>query len=744
MTDQLAGTAIVHGERSRRDVLRETLGILRKQIWYSLLFFALVVSGVALWTFRQTPKYEASATLIIDTQPPRVFANLHEVVELGTGSFWSNKEYYETQYKVIASRSIAERVVERLELDTDPVFLGRPVQAPADGKAAEPGPDAVDLVRTGLQVEPLPDTRVVRLKYRHSVAEMAQKVVNTVARVYQEANLDYRNVATVDANRELGTQLREAKGKLEDSEDRLARFKQENGIIISNIDTQLNIIADKLQTTSAALNATESEREKLEARLGRIRSMNLEKDWGSLDEVLASPLLARLKESYLKLNQEKIQLSVDFLEKHPRMKTVDDQLTLVRKSIDDEVHLIISSLERNLAALQDTEAATRARLRKVEDEARRLEGLRNTFERLKREAQENGSLYEMVVARLRETSLTGQVDSNNIRILDLALLPTTPVAPRTRLNLAMALLFGLLGGIGFALLMEYLDRSIRSREEVEAFGIPFLGIAPEVKEKGKAGEKEEGKKGKGKDKDKVVAPDLYILKHPRSSAAESVRLVRTNLLFANPGGEVSRLVVSSASPREGKTHTALNIAISMAQSGKRTLLIDSDMRRPRLHKVFGVENIAGLSNLIVGKARADEVVLETGVDNLSFLPCGPLPPNPAELLQTEQLKALLRELGSTYERLILDSPPIMAVADPLILSQLTDGVILVIRSNVSTRDVVFRSVQALRDVNARILGAVLNGVDLTKPYYGKYYHYYRRGYGSGYHSDDTAEDRGIA
>ncbi|MBM4319010.1 MAG: CpsD/CapB family tyrosine-protein kinase, partial [Deltaproteobacteria bacterium] len=253
---------------------------------------------------------------------------------------------------------------------------------------------------------------------------------------------------------------------------------------------------------------------------------------------------------------------------------------------------------------------------------------------------------------------------------------------------------------------------------------PFLGIAPEVKSAGREA------------KEVISLPDLYIIKHPRSSAAECVRLVRTNLLFANPGGEVSRLVISSASPREGKTHTALNIAISMAQSGKKTLLVDSDMRRPRLHKVFGQDNSTGLSTLTVGKAEPDEAICPTEVENLFFLPCGPLPPNPAELLQTEQLKKMLQALGERFERMIFDSPPIMAVADPLILSQLTDGVILVVRSGVSTRDVVFRSVQALRDVNAHVLGAVLNGVDLTKPYYGRYYHYYRRSYTSGYHSND--------
>ena len=232
---------------------------------------------------------------------------------------------------------------------------------------------------------------------------------------------------------------------------------------------------------------------------------------------------------------------------------------------------------------------------------------------------------------------------------------------------------------------------------------------------------------------------------PRSSAAECARVVRTNLLFTGTGRDLRRIVVTSASPREGKTAVALNLAFTMAASDKKTLLIDSDLRKPRLHRVFGVKNVEGLSNLIVGTGVPEEVVLETDVPNLHFLPCGSIPPNPAELLQTDGFRRLLDHLSEHYHRLILDSPPVMAVADPMIMCTHMDGAVLVIRSGQSISDMVLRSIEALQNVQGRVLGAVLNSVDISKPAYGKYYYYYyRQGYSSSYHSDEEKGSEKVA
>ncbi len=732
MSDSEATSAHLR-QRSGKDLLLESLGILRKQIWYALLVFVLTVSAVAFWNFRQTPLYEARATLIIDAQPPRVLSDVREVVELGTGTFWSSREYYETQYKVIASRSIAEAVVRRGGLADKRDFVGEMKPGP-DGE--EPGwqdrfDKAVALVRGGLQVEPVPDSRVVRLVYRHPVAAMAKEAAELVATVYEDSNLAFRSKATEKATDSLQLQVGELRRELREAEDALATFKRDKGILVANVEAQQAILGDQIQELSRTISQAESERERLEARLVRVRTVDMDAEWGSLEEAQASHLLAQLKETYLRLKQERIKLAVDLLGKHPKVRTVEQQIRLVRKAMDDEVKLIVSHLERKLASLRDAETAHRVRLGALETRARSLDDLGLQFERLKRKVQAQRSLYDMVLVRLRETHLTGQFAANNVRVLDPPQLPLAPVTPRTRLNLALGLLLGLLGGVAFAFFMEYLDRTIRTREDVEALGLPFLGIGPAVRTA---------------DLGPDERVDLFVAEHPRSSAAECARIVRTNLMFAFPGGDLRRVAVSSASPKEGKTHTALNVAVTMALSGKRTLLVDSDLRRPRLHKALGQHNREGLSNFIVQAPPIEELIQATGVDNLEFLACGPIPPNPAELLESERFREVLDELSDRYDRVVLDSPPIMAVADPLIISRHTDGVIMVIRSGSTSREMAFRSVQALRDAKARVLGAVLNNVDVSKPAYSRYYYYYRHGYQGYYQSEGEPElgsgDRG--
>lgn len=728
MSDSATNTAHLQ-QRSGKDLILESLGILRKQMWYGLLVFVLTVSAVALWNFRQTPMYEASATLIIDTQPPRVLSEVREVVELGTGTFWSSREYYETQYKVIASRSVAEAVVRKAGLADNDSFVGELAPGP-DGEppdAKRRFERAVSVLRGGLRVEPIPDSRVVRIVFRHSVNTVAQEVAQAIATVYEASNLAFRSKATEKAADGLRLQVNELHRKLGEAEVALATFKHDNGILVANVEAQQGLLGDQLQELARTISLAGSERERLEARLVRVRAVDLKEDWGSLEEVLASQLLAQLKETYLRLHQERIKLGVDLLDRHPKVQTVEQQIRLVRAAMDKEVRLILSHLERKLGSLRDAEAAHQARLTRLETRARALDDLGLRYQRLKRNVEAQRSLYDMVLVRLRETDLTGQFASNNVRILDEPQLPLAPVTPRTRLNLALGLALGLLGGLGFAFLMEYLDRTIRTREDVEALSVPFLGIGPVV---------QSADQGPG------ARVDLFVAEHPRSSAAECARIVRTNLMFTYPSGELRRLVVSSASPKEGKTHTALNIAVTMALSGKRTLLVDSDMRRPRLHKALHQHNREGLSNFIVQATPLEELTQPTGVENLDFLACGPIPPNPAELLESERFRAVLDEFSERYDRVVLDSPPIMAVADPLIIGRCTDGVILVIRSGNTTREMAYRSVQALRDVKARILGVVLNNVDVSKPTYSRYYYYYRRGYQGYYHADSEAEGGG--
>jgi capsular exopolysaccharide synthesis family protein len=289
------------------------------------------------------------------------------------------------------------------------------------------------------------------------------------------------------------------------------------------------------------------------------------------------------------------------------------------------------------------------------------------------------------------------------------------VRPNVPRWILASILVGLVMGLGLALLLEFLDSSITTQDQIEErLGLPFLGFVPSIPE------------------EKNLGRDLYIHRDPKSLIAECTRSIRTNLLFMSPDKPFRRLLVTSSGPQEGKSTTAINLGIAIAQSGSKVLIIDTDMRRPRLHKAFGVPNDVGVSSLVVGEGKLDDAIKSTDVPGLYLLACGPIPPNPAELLHTRAFGDLLAKLGERFDRVILDSPPVGAVADAAVLATQCDGVVVVLKAGKTQRDMALRTVRSLRDVKAPIFGAVLNDVSLQKSRYGEYYYayayrYYRYG-----------------
>jgi capsular exopolysaccharide synthesis family protein len=301
---------------------------------------------------------------------------------------------------------------------------------------------------------------------------------------------------------------------------------------------------------------------------------------------------------------------------------------------------------------------------------------------------------------------------SNVRVLDRAEIKERPVRPNVLRNLIVAILVGLMGGIGLAFAVEYLDTSIISQEQIaEKLGLHFLGIVPSI----------------NKNKD-GTSQDLVVFRDPKSAVAECLRSVRTNLLFMSPEKPLKTILVTSSGPQEGKTTTAAALAEAMAGGRSRVLLLDADMRRPRIHRIFGVPNGAGLSSLILGEGTLEGTVRPTEVPDLYVLPCGPVPPNPAELLHTAAFGSILEEAARRFDRVIIDSPPVGVVADAVVISTRVDGTLMVLKAGRTSRDVARQAVRQLRDVKARIFGAVLNDLDLEDQKYGQYYYYYRYGY----------------
>jgi len=699
--------------------LRDYWNVILKRRWTVLAFFVVVVTLVTIFTLRQTKIYEAQASVVIEPYAPQVLGNVREVYNMGAGSYWSNKEYYETQYHVITSRTVAQKVVQQLRLEGNKEFLGIDKLPEAERKKYLEEPvDYADMVRSMIEVEPVKDSRTALIKARHRYPKWAQRLANASVNAYIDYNRQVRRKVTQDAAGWLASQATELKTRMEDAEFQLYQFKKDNRILSVSLEDRQNITSQRLQDLNQTLNRVQAERIALQAKRKQILDIKLNKlPLDSVDKVIGNRLIQQLKESYVKLKEEKTELSSKYLPEHPKYKVVENKLKLVRNNIDREIDNVLASLEAEYNAKQDSEESLRKELAKAKGEAQEINKKELAYNRLKRISDNYSTLYQHVLKRQKEATLAAHQETNNVYKLDSSIEPQVPVYPRVKLNILLAAVVGLLGGIGLAFFLEYLDNTVKNQEDVERYlKVPFLGIVPSIKLDPHV---EEG--------ESTSRRDNYLVSHPKSSVAECCRTVRTNILFMSPEKPTRRILVTSAGPQEGKSTVVINLGVTMAQSGSRVALIDTDMRRPRLHKSFGIKRGAGLTTTILGEAEPDEVIQQTDVPGLDVVPCGPIPPNPTELFHTERFSQIVQYLDDSYDRIIFDSPPVLMVADPLILSRMMDGTILVIKGGHTSRDMVQRGIRQLEDVKARILGTVINDLDLEHREYG-YYYYRQYGY----------------
>ncbi len=441
-------------------------------------------------------------------------------------------------------------------------------------------------------------------------------------------------------------------------------------------------------------------------------------------QIQASTSLTHMRETFLDLAEKKADLSGKYGPEHPRIKIIEAQMESLTKAYKHELDTTLKTFENSYQSLVQTEQSLLSMMEKEKTKAIELSKLGVEYRPYERTAEENAKVYELIAKRQKEIDLTGLLRSNNVRILERAVAPGGPVSPRPMQNLLLALACGLGLGIGLAFAIEILDNTLKTQIDVETFlGVPVLGLIPIIGQ-GKLDPK--GRDKDGKTEQNVRDRDLGIFREPRSMAAECCRSIRTNILFMSPDHPIRTMVITSPSPQEGKTTTAVNLAVAMAEAGGRVLLIDTDMRRPRLHRSFNVPNQVGVSTLILGNSRIEDAIKHTEIPNLDVLPCGPIPPNPSELLHTKRFAQVLEDCKTRYEHIILDSPPTSAVTDPAVLGNLADGVILIIKGASTTRDAAAHARRQLMSAKCRVLGVIVNEIDFSNPGYGYHYYYYRK------------------
>ncbi len=746
------------------------LRILWSHKWVILAVAVSVCAAVVFWTVRQPKIYQATCSIEYDPNPVTPLGHEVEDVANPIGSFWMSREFFSTQNSIISSRAVAERVVRDLGLHRDPAFFYRESFEPQppslfervkswvkttlglEEPANPRGPqlptveDAARALQNRLIVEPIEDTRIVAIRVQDRDPRRAAELANAVADAYVQKTRDDRMQSTVGALDWLGNQLDNLRGELDESELALHRFKEEHNVLSVSMEDRQNLVASEITHLNEALTQARTRRIELSARAARVRAAvdadNPEDSAAAFpDNETISSLLEQIRQKI----SEREGLATRYGPNHTRMQQIDSEVAGMRRQLREEMRGVARAAEADVREVRRVESGLRAALDQAHSSGLELNLREIEYQRLNRERENNAKLYGLVLERTTETDLTRMFTATHVRILDRALTTQAPIRPRLHVNAVGGLGAGLALGLAFALLLGRLDRRLKSVSDVEGLGMTVLGILPRITDgqesapvyarrakkpkrraQGQAGGMQPGNR------------DIFAHTHPMSAAAECCRTIRTNLTFMSADEPLRTMVVTSASPREGKTTVTTNLAISLAQSGKRVLMVDTDLRRPRIHRAFGVSGVRGITSVIAGDEALENVVAETDVPNLHILPCGPIPPNPSELLHSQKFHDLVEVALKQYDRIVFDSPPLGAVTDAAVLAPQLDAALIVVKVDSTTRDALGSALRQLRDVGANVVGGVLNDVDPRRKGYSSEYYYYRReGY---YYSEEERSD----
>jgi len=719
-----------HSESASSFRLDQLFSAFRKRLWMMLAIIVALPLGVGFVVSKRPKVFEATASLVIDSFVPQYLGSqFKDVVELES-NWWTAQETLQTELRVLRSYSQAVAVANALceprfgPNKSEPLLPKIVAQVRCDDPKSVEG--TAPILQSMVTVTVVRDSRVVTLSLRHHQADMAATVANVFADVYKTRNLERRLAQSQGAASWLGDQYGDLAMQLRDAENALVEFKKKNGVLAVAIEDQQNDISGRHRKIADELNGVHLKLIALRAQRDEYAKLKTDDPLTDLrpgaDE---NGVILKLKELYIDQYAKFVELRGKYLDKHPALVAQEARVHAIREDLKREAELAGKRAEAAYQSALKQERDLRVALDSATREGLQLEQKAIEYHRLKRNFDRLSKLSEQVGGRERETSLAGHLKTNNVRILDYALVPATAISPNIPASVLGSLAVAVILAFGLALLLEVLDSTVKTQNDVEAVaGLTFLGVIPTIDTNDKAPTSPPPpalaalvRKG---------SRDLYVLTHPKSAVAECCRAIRTSILFMTPDKPAKTLLVTSAGPQEGKTTTAINLAITLALSGMRVLLVDTDMRRPRLHKAFGVPATPdGVSKAIVGDANALELVRETGIPNLFLLPCGAIPPNPAELLHAERFHQVVNELAAQYDRVIFDSPPIGAVTDAAILSRLTMGTLLVARTGVTSKDALVRARRALGANEVNILGCIMNALDMSKP--GSYgYTYYTR------------------
>ena len=720
--------------------LRDLLRILHKHRLMIATVVTVMVAVVAVVTYRIQPVYEAAARIEINGETPDLTSLRELFLQMPT-----SEDYVQTQVRILQSDDLAMQTVRALHLYEDPQFAVRP---PGSNENA-PFTSSEELRLIGmfhshLNVATVRSSRLVEVKFEGTNPKEVADVANTLSDLFVENNFRKKYESAMQASDWMAEQMRELKVKMEQSHEALIKYERDNQIFA--LDQGQNVTVTKLGDLNRDLTEAEADRIAKESQFELVKTHRL----SELTAVVQNSMIQDLQKQRYAVSGQLTDARGALGPKHPRVLQLERQLQDLDTQIQNQEQVAASRIETDYQAALNKEQLLRKAFDQQKNEANTLNSKLVEYSLLRRDYETNQQLYEGLLQRLKEAGISSGLRSSNIHVVDRARPPISPVRPRKSLNLMLSVVVGLALGCALALFNEYMDNSVKIPEEVEQLvNLPVLGIIPAVSSVMSYAARRRPLAQAAVTNG--TTSELATVSQPQSVVSEAYRALRTSILLSTSRHAPQLILISSGQPREGKTTTALNLAITLAQRGDRVALVDTDLRRPRIHRSFQMANDRGLSTFLTTQAAPEDLARPVRqVPNLYVITSGPTPPNPAELLSSEPLETLFAELRRHFDFIVLDSPPAISVADSMILAAHADGVMLVVHGGVTTRETLKHTTKLMNSVNARVLGIVLNNVDVRSVdykyyysnYYGDYYRHLVEGHGYGYGHEETGDGRG--
>lgn len=650
-------------------------------LWRGRLFVVsaalvgMILGALAAWL--QVPEYQAAAMIQIEPPTPTFLTVTDALV--GGGGYWQNTDFYNTQFRILRSKSMGEQAVARLKLEERPPFKDNPERGA--------------LFMSYVAIAPIPESRLVLIQVSHTDPKEAALWADTLADVYIEESLTRRVDAARHAYEWLQERLAATQTSMREAQDRLLKTYQSQDLFVP--EGSVSAVSTSITKLNEDYIEAQSRRIALEAALKQVAEMRRRgQSLDTVPQVATDGLITDLNGQLATLGLEMTRLKEKFKEAHPEVQRVQAQMDQVRKAKDARAAQIVGGLQAEFAQLEKREGELRAAIEVQKGQAASQSRKVTELDAVKKESESAKSLYEVLLQKLNETDIAASIRTNNVTLVERASVPASPVRPNKRNIAGAGLALGLLLGVALVLARDYLDNTVKNPEEMERYlHLDLLAAVPHYDES-----------------------SSHLV-------TEAYQNLRTALLFARKAEAGQVVLITSTAPQEGKTTTLVNLAKLLAASSDKTIVVDFDLRRSQLHGRLGLTREPGLTSFFTKQERLEALIRPTRTANLFALTAGPLPPNPPALLARKDVADFLEHLRSQFEWILLDSPPLASVTDALLLARHADVTLFVVQHNKVDKRLIKRNVAALRKVTPNVLGAVLNGVDIkTKGYYYYYYH----------------------